>query len=203
MKKVLFSILLLASISLTALSQTDFVTYVGPGNLITNTGETFNGKVVYSLSSPGKVRVIFDDKTDKTFNYNETKEFTVNDRHYYAIKVKIVGNPNTFAQLLNPESSSLIKVYRNEQQPTIVVDRNFTITTSYYIGLPNQDKAIETGDLKMMPFNKKMAEVVKDCPALAKKIMDKEDGYKMGMMSVDLLRIPVYLRIAKEFDACK
>lgn len=203
MKKYILNLLVLVILTSTAIAQTDFITYRGPGKVVTHKGETFIGEVIYSLSSPGRVKVILEDKTDKVLNYDETKEFTVDDRQYHAIKVKILGNPNTFAQLINPESSSLIKVYRNEQQPTIVVGGNFAVTTSYYIGLPNQDKAFETGDLAMMPFNKKMAEVVKDCPALAKKIMDKEDGYKIGMMSVDLLRVPVYLRIAKEFDACK
>ncbi len=203
MKKYLFSLLLLTAIAFGAMAQTDFVSYKGQGKLITNTGETYTGLVFYALSRPRRVTVVLEDKTEKVFNYDDTKEFNIGDRQYYTIRVKILGNPNTFAQLLNPESSGFIKLYRNEQQPTIVTNKDFTITTSYFIGIKDQEYAMAAGDIKLMPFNKKMSEIVKDCPALATKILEKQDGYKLGMISNDLMRMTVFQKIAKEFDECK
>ncbi|TKB99085.1 hypothetical protein [Pedobacter cryophilus] len=202
MRKKLFHLFILIGLSSTAFAQSGFINYKGEGNVVTNAGETLTGTVYYALSSPRRVSIKLVDGTEKKFDYDDTKSFIVGEKQYHAIKIKTLGNPNTFAQLLNPQSSSFIKVYKNETQPTIVVGGDYTVTTTHFIGVTGEEVAYDTGDLKLTPFNKKMAEIVKACPELAKKIADKENGYKVGLISNDIFRVPVYLRIAQEYDAC-
>ena len=201
MKKILLFTAALILISIASFSQ-DFITYKGAGKIILNTGDTIKGNLSYSLTFPRKVRLVLDGK-DENYNYDQVKEFFLDNRHYITIKTRVIGNPNTFALLMGTETDR-IRLFKYEQQPMMDGPGGIVpITTEYYVSLPGEEFAMGLMDMKLIPFNKKMAKVVEGCPALAKKIADKEDGYKMGLISNDLIRLPVYQRIAAEFEQCK
>jgi hypothetical protein len=56
-------------------------------------------------------------------------------------------------------------------------------------------------DLTFTPFAKKMSEYLKDCPELAKKIEDKEKGYKYNMFN-GAANNEVFFKIMEEYNAC-
>ncbi|HUX54576.1 MAG TPA: hypothetical protein VMV56_09195 [Williamwhitmania sp.] len=202
MKRTAFVVLLLM-IAISAFSQTEFVAYNGIGKVILNTGDTIQGVVDYKICYPGSVRVTPDGEKKREFHDNDTKEFFVKGRHYYSVNSSgQIGSSSMFVYLLNSETSK-IKLFMYEQQPIVVTNNDFTATTDYYILLPGETNVISLGDLKLMPFNKKMSKFVESCPVLAKKILDKEDGYKVGMLTTPMAKIEILKKIAAEFDACQ
>lgn len=58
-------------------------------------------------------------------------------------------------------------------------------------------------DLAFSPFHKKVSKLVSDCKELSKKIANKEDGYKVSMITPPEMKLELLLRIAEEFEACK
>ena len=59
------------------------------------------------------------------------------------------------------------------------------------------------GTLGITPFNKFMSKMLDDCTDLAKKIKDKEDGYKVSLIDLKNVNQDVYLKILEEYNACK
>jgi hypothetical protein len=201
MKNLVLLLTFLSMITLNGIAQTGFVEYKGEGKVILNDGKTVEGKVTFRLSSPGKVFVVVDGKKEK-YNYNEVKEFMVDNKHYYTIQTKALGNSNTFAYILNPENTKM-RIYQYEQQPSILSGGDSQITTEYYVLFEGEEFAININDAKFLPFKKKMAAKVESCSELSKKIAGKEDGYKVGMASLPGKKLEVFLKVAKEYDECK
>jgi hypothetical protein len=77
----------------------------------------------------------------------------------------------------------------------------------YFISLPEHDRytTLNLDRQELSPrFNEKMSEYLKDCPALAEKIREKEKGYAYAMVSLSRLkRIETVMNIIDEYDACK
>lgn len=75
----------------------------------------------------------------------------------------------------------------------------------YFVSFANHDRleAISTrGNLFFPKFNEKMSDIVKDCPALAGKVKQKENGYSLGQISIDAKKNEVIKKIIFEYNDC-
>lgn len=76
----------------------------------------------------------------------------------------------------------------------------------YYLETPvmrGQEPLWELSGKQLVPnFDVKMSEVVKDCPALAEKIRNKERGYFYAMIT-GRDRVDIMLNIIEEYNRCK
>lgn len=187
-------------------AQNEFVCYSGPGKIILTSGEIVTGKVSYYLYAPARVEITPEGQTkDVKYKCDEVKEFSVVDKQYFSVKMKggavSIGNGEAFGRLLTSDDSK-IKVYISETQPTVVVNSNFDVTTSYYASVPGDETAYALSDLKFTPF-KKVAKYLEDCPSIVTKINNKEKGFTFPMVTTDEARLDVMLNVAREYQACK
>lgn len=186
-------------------AQTGQSEYSGAGMVTLLDGSEVRGVVTYYPSSPGKVFVKKDgeEKSEK-YKAKDVKEFTLSDLHYYSIIAKggvDIGSDGAFGRLLNSPDSK-IKLFLCESQSNIVVGSTPPVDQSYYALVPGETAAYTLSGMKFTPF-KKMANIVADCPDLAKKITGKEEGYFCPMMTTDDYRLKVFLKVAEEYSNCK
>jgi hypothetical protein len=192
--------------TIAAFAQNDFVCYTDNGKLVMASGQIIEGKVQYCLTSPAKVFVTPAGATkDVKYKCDEVKEFNIDEKQYISISLKggdvSIGSGKQFARLLTPADFK-VKLLISETQPAVVTGNNYAITVSYYCQVPGAENANALSDLKFTPF-KKMAKYLVDCPAIATKIENKEEGYSLPMMTTDDARKDVFLKIAGEYQNCK
>jgi hypothetical protein len=79
--------------------------------------------------------------------------------------------------------------------------------TQYYMQFPSEsgDGVWAVNSSKFVPnFDEKMSKLVEDCPALSKKIADKEPGYFYAQVTVfKEKRADVLWNIISEYNKCK
>ncbi|HEX6913803.1 MAG TPA: hypothetical protein VF145_01095, partial [Chitinophagaceae bacterium] len=77
----------------------------------------------------------------------------------------------------------------------------------YYMQFPSEtgDGVWAVNSSKFVPnFDEKMSKLLEDCPALAKKIAAKENGYFYAQVSVFReRRADVLMTIIKEYNECR
>lgn len=199
------SMTILAAFFFVAVNAQDFITYRGNGKVILNDGKTLEGLVEYSLSAPGSVHVKVGDTKSEKFKAKEVKEFSVDNKHYFALKAKGeigVGSDMVFAYIISIEGAKF-KLYKYETQPVVVAGNSVPVTTTIYIGLPDSGTDVyPLGDMKLNP-SKKLAKFLEDCPALAQKVTNKEKDYSYGMITSDGARISVIEKINEDYVKCK
>ena len=210
MKKVFFALALLLSVSAYAQDSEEFeIAYYGDGKVVLNDGSTVVGLVNYSLVSNGKVRVTGSDGQEKKISINDVKEFFISADHFVKIPTNalaIGGSPMDIAILKTPEDYK-IKIYEVTEQDfasAVFLDGPSKYPTSKEIRVlfPTMEKPKSAGDLTLMPFNKKVSNLVVDCPELNAKILNKEAGYKLGMLVTPQMKFDVYMKIAEEYQNC-
>ena len=198
---IIFAVLFIFS----TVNAQDFITYSGAGKVILTNGTTLEGNVEYSLSTPGSVHIKVGDAKSEKYKAKEVKEFFVSDRHYYALKAKgeiTVGSDMMFAYIISIDKAKF-RLFKYETQPIVVSGNNVPITTTIYIGLPdNETEAYPLADLRLNP-SKKLAKYLEDCPALAQKVANKEKDFSYGMITSDGARITVVEKINEEYAKCK
>lgn len=198
---LLLLFLLTASLTLNA-QKTKY--YEGQGTITLESGDVLTGEVVYRPNTQGHVRFKGEgmDKFEKQ-KLNDVASFTV-DGNSWETKINkgaIAANNRYFMQALS-STDSKIKVYKYEQQAKVGSDNNFPITTEYFVQIDDSKEVLAVGHLKFTPF-KKVAKLVSDCPDLAKKIEKKSSGYKIGLISSDLMKAEMFQKISNEYAECK
>ena len=195
-------------------SQTDLFNLSDGGKVIMNSGDTITGIITYDLSTPLLIYLVefkivktefgdnIDDKSikPKVLNIANIKEFffinKYKGRHYYPIA--LMG----FGYGIN-DNSSKIKVLQLDSKSEEKTNNQYTVVKEYYVLLPGQSSPASFSDIRLMPFNKKMGKAVESCPSLAQKIINKEEGYKMGLVFTEEQKIELVKKIASEFENCK
>jgi len=97
-----------------------------------------------------------------------------------------------------------VDVNNNNNGNTVTSSR---VETQYYMSFPNEDNnaAWALNSSKFVPnFDEKMSKLLADCPALARKIADKEPGYFYAQISLfKEKRAAILWEIIKEYNNCK
>ena len=118
------------------------------------------------------------------------------------------------------EEDSRIHLYENDR---IVAAKEGSNTIGkrvieYFIQLPGDSNTVYAlDDNKLLPnFDEKMSAIVKDCPALAQKVAQRQPGYYYSSMNLPILsqkvtlgasmhdnNVSVLLNIIKEYNQCQ
>lgn len=186
----------------------------GPGSVIMKDGTKEEGTVQLNVTEY---------KTTLTYIYftpasqmkpikmtdDEILSFTVKGKDFYPIRMKeddaSIGNRTIFMEMLNGSPNDKFRMYRLrklEKETMQNASRPYSLNRGFYVMLPEFKNAHEIVDLTFTPFAKKMSNYLKDCPELAKKIEDKEKGYKYNMFN-GAANDEVFFRIMEEYNACE
>ena len=202
MKRTIWSMAFILGTMITANAQ-ETIRYYGHGLIQLKEGNEIKGVVKYSPQNPNNVWIQEDGKKWEKYKNKEVAAFKVEDKifHSKVNKGAVATNPNYFMELLVPEDYK-IKVYRYQEQSSLLVGGNYEVTTEYFVEFPEQDEVLGTGSMKLMPFHKKGVKYVESCPDLVKKISGKESGYKIGMISNDEMKASVLIKVAEDYQNC-
>ncbi|MDB5014226.1 MAG: hypothetical protein JWQ25_2428 [Daejeonella sp.] len=192
----------------------------GKGTLVLNSGETFTGTFnFYLIHDYLKFLKEFGDKEEK-YAIKDVKSFSINDSVFYSKLTKgaeiTMSKKKTFVLLKNSVNSK-IKLYER----TYLLDQyaeslETRIKQDLYLELPEDSEEVySTTALKFIPFAKKISTLLAECPALALKIKEKEEGYAVAVlpkMSMNLMKMAnsavagrpdnVWMKIMLEYDEC-
>ena len=108
-----------------------------------------------------------------------------------------------FVKRLTPENSKL-HLYELHQSRIQSADGNEHYY--YFVSLPTEDrlKAWSFGSSRFFPhFEVKMSEIIKDCPEISKKVAQREKGYTINQISIEVKRLEVFKRIIDEYNQCR
>ena len=205
----MFFILLFITLNINAYCQVNEpeISYSGTGRIITNDGKELLGNLRFSFVSSRKVFYKLSDGEEQKILVNDLKEFFIDDLHFVKLpstSLTLVGSDEDIAIVKIPETFK-IKIYKTISQGTVGSGNPATYETirEIVVLFPNALKPKSITDLSFMPFNKKVSKIIADCPALSEKIMNKTEGYKLGMISSDQQRLEMFLKVALEYQDCK
>lgn len=180
------------------------------GTLYLQNGRSFTGKLVVQtdnfLGSPVKVYTE-NDKKPMQFRLPTIKGYSINNEQYELKEISegfSLGRQLFFMRRLTLPNSRL-HLYEYLKKETV----NKTATryhVEHYLQVPGDDENrvyAATGSRFVPNFDKKMSQVVADCPLLATKIAARQDGYFYAQVSfIKEKRLAVLLQIINEYNNC-
>jgi hypothetical protein len=188
------------------------------GTLFLTNGRTVEGKLVVNTRNGlgSEVKVFLpDEKKPQKFSLHEIEGYEIRGQYYELKEIRgglSFGRNLSFMKRLTPKDSR-IHLYENMEERTSTSTQNgMTSTTKqydyqYYMQFPSEtgDQVWAVNSSKFVPnFDEKMSKLVEDCPALAKKIADKETGYFYAQVTVfKEKRADVLWNIISEYNKCK
>lgn len=210
----ILTILLSACGSLSSFESPNNLRNVSSTLYLTN-GKQFDGKLIVQMGnlfgSDVKLLAEGDDKPMQ-FPLREVAGYRVG-AVYYALKDRKgglgTGSHFSFMKRLTPEGSRM-HLYEDRQREVISgkgnLQRDNLYHHEYFLELPTEG-GLEVYPLlssRLVPhFEEKMSRIVGDCAALARKIVNKEDGYFYHQVSFSKQhRADVLLRIIDEYNQC-
>lgn len=203
MKKLLFFTLYI-TMCIYGFSQTmePEIVRMGKGKIIMLDGTTLEGEVQFSHTNQTRLTLWANEEAQK-IKTKEVKEFEIEGSRYVRISsgALSMGSDEVFAKCLTPENFK-ISIYEHISQGIVGSGGLFKTDRAYFVKFPSEEKARDFGDVTLIPFNKKVSKLVEDCPALSKKILDKEKNYKLGVITTPEIQLDVYMRIANEYQQC-
>lgn len=185
------------------------------GKLYLTNGKTVEGKLVIStdnfMGSPVKLFIPGEKKPQK-YNLLDVKAYETRGELYVLKEVRggglSLGRNYSFMKRLTPEDSR-IHLYENMEKVTTTNNgvTSSRYDTQYYMQFPSEtgDAVWAVNSSKFVPnFDEKMSKLVEDCPALSKKIANKETGYFYAQVSLFReRRADVLWNIIAEYNKCK
>lgn len=188
------------------------------GTLYLTNGEKIDGKLSINESTGGPVKIYVDgEKKPQRYRYPDIEGYSVRNE-FYEFKEILDGMAFNRAyrfrfmkRLTNERSKIHLYEYLDKQTHSRYGYRrsgSFTsVEKTYYVQLPSEkeDGVWNINLSKFTPnFDEKMSKIVNDCPALSKKIANKEKGYFYSQMGgSEEKRVDILLNIIKEYDQCK
>ncbi|NPA44788.1 MAG: hypothetical protein GXO49_04570 [Chlorobi bacterium] len=179
------------------------IVYNGQVRAILENGETVEGQTSYSKISDDKLKVqVEGEKKVRKYKIKDVKEFTINDTLEF-IKVKSTTSVKFVRPLV--DRNNKLKVYALTYQSPISsgVDGNkllFPTYREYWVLLPGKKKAVSVKDITLSV--KKVANSISDCEDLSKKVLKKENGYKLSKLYSAEKLVEVYKKISEEYEGC-
>ena len=180
------------------------------GTLFLKNGKSYSGKLVVetenAFSRPVKV-FTEEDKKPMQFSLQDVKGYTSRNAYYDLKEIKegiSFGKQLYFMRRLTPEKSRM-HLYELLKKTT-VNKTSVKHTPEFYLKLPSEDSNMvyaANGSRFVPHFEEKVSKLVKDCPFLAQKIAEKQDGYFYAQVSLlKDRRAEVLLKIINEYNSC-
>ncbi|MEZ5046908.1 MAG: hypothetical protein R2831_07940 [Chitinophagaceae bacterium] len=180
----------------------------GDGELTSTDGLKQRGTIILNISNninslKGVGFIPEGEMKEKYVRIKNIQNFVVNGRTFEAVKTKVssdkIGNEVILMEKLHDANDAKFKMY--VMRLLSVDNMSTTVSRSYFAILPDFPMAYGLEDLKFMPFAKKMASYVEDCPELSQKIKEKVEDYKYNMFK-GAANIDVFFKIMAEYNAC-
>ncbi len=185
------------------------------GKLYLTNGRTVEGKLVINtdnfLGNPVKV-FLPGEKQAQKYALHDVQAYETREEYYVLKEVRgnglSLGRNYSFMKRLTQQDSR-IHLYENMQKVTSTNNGTSSsrYETQYYMQFPSEtgDAVWAVNSSKFVPnFDEKMSKLVEDCPALAKKIADKESGYFYAQVSLfKEKRADVLWNIITEYNKCR
>jgi hypothetical protein len=186
-----------------------------PATLYLVNGRSYQGKLVVHTNKYSSTAVKMyteGDKKPMNFSIVDVKGYQFRNDYYELKEVRggiRLGKEYSFMKRLTKEDSR-IHLYENTTKVTTSAGPNMGsytyYETQYFLKLPNEegDAVWPLSSAKFVPnFDEKMSKLVADCPALAAKIANKEDGYFYAQVSLfKEKRANVLMNIIDEYNNC-
>jgi hypothetical protein len=196
-----------SAISFAQEQQEPEVVFNGEGKILMEDGTILEGTISYSFVNSTHVTIKMSDGKNEKIKRSLIKSFEVSYTFFEKISQGtgiVIGGDSEFAIRKTPEDSK-IKVYETINQGRLGSGSSsgflYTTHRNVIVYFPNQ-KPKPINDLSLSPFNKKVSKLVADCQELSEKIANKEDGYKIGLVTPPQTKLEIYLRIAEEYSKC-
>lgn len=187
-----------------------------PATLYLVNGRSYKGKLVVHTNnySSNSVKLYTEgDKKPMNFSIADVKGYQFRNDYYELKEVRggiRIGKEYSFMKRLTKDDSR-IHLYENTRKVTQSNGYNMGsytyYETDYFLKLPNEegDAVWPLSSSKFVPnFDEKMSRLVADCPTLAAKISNKEDGYFYAQVSlVKEKRANVLMNIIDDYNECK
>jgi hypothetical protein len=187
-----------------------------PATLYLVNGRSYKGKLVVHTNqySENSVKLYTEgDKKPMHFSIADVKGYEFRNDYYELKEVRggiRLGKEYSFMKRLTKDDSR-IHLYENTRKVTTSNGPNMGsytyYETDYYLKLPNEegDAVWPLSSSKFVPnFDEKMSKLVADCPTLAAKISNKEQGYFYAQVSVfKEKRANVLMNIIDEYNDCR
>jgi hypothetical protein len=185
-----------------------------PSTVYLKDGEVIEGKLHVESNIWGRQSVkVHKQHNDEVvmFDIEDLKGYKSNNSFYDLKEITTgvgKGYHHKFMKRLTP-ADSRIHLYEHVAK-TNLPDKNKPnngYIRDYYVQLPNEkgDIVWSLGSKKFHPhFNRKMAQVVKNCPEVSKKVADKEVGYNYHHNSFQPQNEPqILMNIINDYNNCK
>ncbi|RYZ58961.1 MAG: hypothetical protein EOO14_09005 [Chitinophagaceae bacterium] len=180
------------------------------GRLYLHNGKTIDGKLVIETENifGGKVKLFAgDEKKPMQFSLSQVRGYAMDNNEYELKEIReglSIGKRQYFMKRLTPEGSRM-HLYEFSKKE-IVNKTSSRHVLEYYVELPGEEENLvfSTNGSHFVPhFEQKVSRIVSDCPTLAKKIAEKQNGFFYAQ--VNLLRekrVDVLMRIIDEYNKC-
>lgn len=186
-----------------------------PATLYLTNGRSYKGKLVVHTNkySANAVKMYLEgERKPMNFSLAEVKGYQFRNDYYELKEVRgglRLGKEYSFMKRLTKDNSR-IHLYENTRKVTTSNGANMGsytyYETQYYLKLPQEegDAVWPLSSSKFVPnFDEKMSRLVADCPALATKIANKEEGYFYAQVSFfKEKRANVLMNIIDEYNEC-
>lgn len=215
------------------ISEFDKYDYEAKGTLFPYEGEPITGVLEYSFLGGDKVYLqVINEKgklKKEKFDSRDIKGFHLDTLGGMAFEVvksyAIGGGRGSFYQNITPNGGEKIKLYR-----TFITEGLVTTATADGVDgrwefaalFPGEEKVISLEDIRVKPMEKKLPKkYLSDCPELAKKVENKEEGYYLetnplkfsklikqakengGISDQYQIRCNIYSKIISEYNSCQ
>ena len=182
-----------------------------PATLYLQNGKTYSGKLIIEtenlFSSPVRL-YLEEERKPMQFKLADVKSYRLENELYEVKEIRegvSLGRRLYFMKRLTPESSR-IHLFEFSKKET-VNKTSVRHEPEFYVQLPNEkeDQVYAAHGSAFVPhFEHKVSLLVKDCPALAKKVANREPGYFYAQVSLlREKRADVLLRIIEEYNDCQ
>ena len=186
------------------------------GTLHLTNGKTEEGKLIINtgISFGHSIKVFADgDKQAMKFDIHLVKGYEMRGNYYALKNIREglhFGKNYSFMKRLTP-ADSRIHLYENQEKSITNNSKKHAAairyTPNYYMQMPGEkdDAVYPLGGNKFTPhFDKKMFDLLSDCPTLAQKIQNREEGYFYSQMGLyNEKRAEVLLNIIGEYNRCR
>lgn len=187
------------------------------GTLYLNNGQSIDGRLTLNVTGFNRrsaIRILRDGARDAERYYiDEVKGYKMRNDYFELMEIRSntgIGQRISFMRRLTAENSRIGMYENRERETQNDINNNNTFVrwnNVPYIQIPgepaNQVWSLESN--RFTPnFDEKVSRMVADCPALARKIANKEEGYFYRQVSLQQnRRLYVMDNIIREYNDCK
>jgi hypothetical protein len=187
-----------------------------PATLHLTNGRSYHGKLIVhtNIYSNSAVKLYTEgDKKPMRFSIHHIKGYELRNNFYELKEIKgglRLAKEYSFMKRLTKENSRmhLYEHIRKLSHPGGKHTSSYTTyQPEYLLELPGDESGIvwHLNSSKFVPnFNEKMSALIPDCPSLAAKILNKEDGYFYSLASLSKeKRLRVLMNIVEDYNNCE